>query len=124
MPANIAVWTTAMTSPASAHTMVKPRILWAPASTSAFMKPRVSDIVSDRNTAAIGSFATRTAMPWRRASPSLQPTRARGGGVGVGDPAGGAEPTTFGAIPAAQIGRDDAEIVERDVGELWAAGSL
>jgi len=29
------------------------------------MKPRVSDIVRDRNTAAIGSFATRTAMPWR-----------------------------------------------------------
>ena len=29
------------------------------------MKPRVSDIVRDRNTAAIGSFATQTAMPWR-----------------------------------------------------------
>jgi hypothetical protein len=29
------------------------------------MKPRVSDIVRDRSTAAIGSFATRTAMPWR-----------------------------------------------------------
>src|SRR5260370_34653580 len=63
--------------------MQKPRRRSPPASTSALVKPRVSDIVRDRNTAAIGSFATRTAMLWRWASPSLKPTRASGGGEDI-----------------------------------------
>ena len=43
--------------------IVKPRMRWPLAATSAFKKPRVSEVVRVRNTAAIGSFATRTAMP-------------------------------------------------------------
>src|SRR5437899_2084114 len=72
-----------MTSPASAPSMVKPRMRLPSASTIAFRKPRVSEIVRDRNTATIGSFATRTAMPWRWASRSLKPTRASGGSVNM-----------------------------------------
>src|SRR5258708_23688446 len=73
------VGTTARSSGAGAPIMAKRKVRSPPASTSAFVKPRVSDIVRDRNTATIGSFATRTAMPWRWASPSLKPTRASGG---------------------------------------------
>jgi hypothetical protein len=54
-----------------------------PASTSTFMKPLVSSIVRVRSTTLIGSFAIRTAMPWRCASPSFNPTRASGGSVNM-----------------------------------------
>ena len=50
-----------MTSPASVPNMAKSGMRSPSAPTSAFMKPRVCDIVRDRNTAAIGSFATPTA---------------------------------------------------------------
>jgi len=53
----------AMTSPASAPNIVKPRMRSLSAATSAFIKPRVSEVVRARNTAMIGSFAMRTAMP-------------------------------------------------------------
>jgi hypothetical protein len=55
-PASIAVWTTAITLPASDPIIVKPRMRSPFASTSTLKKPRVSDNVRDRNTAAIGSF--------------------------------------------------------------------
>jgi hypothetical protein len=48
-----------------------------------FIKPRVSEIVRDRKTAVIGSVPMRTAIPWRRVSPSLGPTRASGGSVNM-----------------------------------------
>src|SRR6266550_5673791 len=62
---SIAVWTTAMTSPAWAPSMVKPRMCSPCASTRAFMKLRVSEVVRERRTATIGSFATRKAIPRR-----------------------------------------------------------
>src|SRR5260221_6223307 len=121
MPANIAVWTTAMTSPASAPIMVKPRMWSLPASTSAFMKPRVSDIVRDRNTAAIGSFATRTAMPWRWASLSLKPTRASGG---AGDIEVGNNPQRLGGFPPPKFAEKVAAKVEQKLVEMGAAAAL
>src|SRR6516225_3426285 len=57
MPASIAVCTTAMTSPASAPNIVKPRMRSPSAATNAFIKPRVSEVVRVRNTAAIGILA-------------------------------------------------------------------
>ena len=78
MPAIIAVCTTAMTSPALAPIIVKPRMRSRSASTSAFMKPRVCEIVRDRNNATIGNFATRTEVLSRRAPASLKPIRANG----------------------------------------------
>jgi hypothetical protein len=47
----------------------------------AFMKPRVSEIVLARNTFAIGSLATRTAILRRWASASLKPSRPSCGSV-------------------------------------------
>ena len=47
------------------------------------MKPCVSSVASVRNTLLIGSFATRTIMPCRCASPSFSPTRASGGSVNM-----------------------------------------
>ena len=81
--ASIAVWTTAMTSPASAPIIVKPRMRSSLAPTRTFMKPRVSPVASVRSTALIGSLATRTEMPWRCASRSLIPTWASGGSVNM-----------------------------------------
>src|SRR5438128_6649064 len=82
-PASIAVCTAAMTSPASGPSIVKPRMRSPCESTSAFMKPPLSEIVHVRSTARIGSFATRTPMPRRRASASLRPTRASGGSLNM-----------------------------------------
>ena len=50
MPASIAVCTAAITSPASGPNMVKPRMRSVRASTSAFMKPRISPVVRVRST--------------------------------------------------------------------------
>jgi len=80
-----------MTSPASAPSIVKPRIRSSGPMT-AFMKPSVCPVVRVRSTAAIGSLATRTASPRARASVSVDPTRASGGSVnrqgGISRPAG------------------------------------
>jgi len=46
---------------------------------SIFMKPRGSETVLVRSTAAIGIFATRYSTSSRRASDSLRPTRASSG---------------------------------------------
>src|SRR5215469_8638862 len=54
--ASIAVCTTAMTSPASAPIMVKPRIRSSLPATRAFMNPCVSSVVSVRRTALVGSL--------------------------------------------------------------------
>src|SRR6266403_4194069 len=121
MPANIAVWTTAMTSPASAPIMVKPRMRSPPASTSVFMKPRVSGYCPRSQHG--GDWQLRhangdaLALGFAFAQANARERR-------VGEHAVRDEPITLGASPAAQIGRDDTEIVERDVGELWAAGGL
>src|SRR5438270_4395358 len=42
----------------------------------------------------------------------------------VGEHAIWDEPVTLGAVPAAQISRDNAKIVERNVGELCAPGAI
>ena len=57
--ANIAVCTTAMTSPPSAPIMVKPRIRSSLPATRAFMNPCVSSVVSVRRTALVASLGTR-----------------------------------------------------------------
>jgi hypothetical protein len=46
------------------------------ASTGVFMNPRVSDIVRDRSTTTMGSFATRTVMRWCRTASSIKRARA------------------------------------------------
>src|SRR5688572_6646189 len=80
-PASIAVWTTAITSPASAPSIVKPRMRSLFVSMSAFMKPRVSPSARARRTDVIGSRATRTSIPRRCASVSPSPTRPSCGSV-------------------------------------------
>ena len=80
-PASIAVCITAMTSPASAPIIVKPRMRSSFAPTRTFMKPCVSSVASRRSTALIGNLPTRTAMPCRCASRSLNPICASGGSV-------------------------------------------
>jgi len=72
----MAIWTTAITSPASAPNMVNPRMSSRCAPTSAFMKPRVSPVVRVRRISRAGSVAMRAATPRRRASTSFKPTRA------------------------------------------------
>ena len=79
----IAVCIAAVTSPASEPIIVKPRIRSSDAETSTFMKPCFSFVASVRNTALIGRCATRTGIPRRSASPSLNPTRASGGSVNM-----------------------------------------
>ncbi len=82
--ASIAVCTVAMTSPASAPIIVKPRTRSSPPPTRTFIKPSVSPVVAVRRTAFIGNLATRVSMPRRCcASPSLSPTCASGGSVNM-----------------------------------------
>src|SRR5271168_4764227 len=108
--ASIAVWTTAITSPASDPIIVKPRMRSPFAATSTLMKPRVSDNVRDRNTTAIGSFAKRTAMPWHWASLFANADTSE---RWVGEDAVGNQPVARRcAIAARQIVPDHAEIVE------------
>src|SRR5262249_32352840 len=79
----IAVRTAAMTSPASAPIIVKPRMRSSLPTTRAFMKPCLSPVACARSTTFVGSFATRTVTPWRCASPSVSPTCASGGSVNM-----------------------------------------
>jgi hypothetical protein len=79
--ATIAVCTAATTSPASAPIIVKPRMRSSFAPTIALMRPCFSPVACARNTALVGSLATRVMMPWRSASRSLSPTWASGGSV-------------------------------------------
>jgi len=91
-----------MTSPASAPIMVKTENAVAARLDQRLMKPRVSDIVSDRNTAAIGSFATANgdalALGFAFAQANARERR-------VGEHAVRDEPITLGASPAAQMAR-------------------
>ena len=121
MPANIAVCTTAMTSPASGPSIVKPRMRSLCASTSAFIKPCVSAIVRVRSTALIGSVATRTSMPRRLGVAFVQ---ADPGERRVREQAEGDEPVARGPVASRQVVADDPKIIEGDVGELGAAGAL
>ena len=101
--------------------IAKPRMRSLSAATSAFMKPLVSPIVRVRNTALIGSFAIRTAMPWRCASPFVQPDPSE---RRVREHAVGNQPVARTAAHSGQIVPNDPEIVERHVRELRAAGAL
>jgi len=81
IPPSIAVWTTAINSPASAPNAAKPRMRLLSSSISIFRKPRVSERVFARSTPCIGIFATRYRTPNVRASNSLSPTRVNSGSV-------------------------------------------
>jgi hypothetical protein len=81
--ANIAVCTAAMTSPASAPIIIKPRIRSSFWPIRAFMKPCLRSVACAPSTEFIGNLATRTMIPWRSASPSLSPTWASGGSVNM-----------------------------------------
>ena len=85
------------------------------------MKPCASPVACARSTALIGSVATRAAMPWRFASPSLKPTWASGGSVNMQM---WHEPIVRAASTSRQIVADDAKVVLGDVGELRAAGAF
>src|SRR5262249_34228188 len=103
-PPSIAVCTAATTSPASVPSIVKPRMRSPDASTSTFMKPAVSPVVWVRNTALIGSFATRTAIPCSRASRSVMPTRASGGALNKQK---GMSPAPGGPLPPPRLSPAD-----------------
>src|SRR6185437_2433195 len=115
----MAVWTTVMTSPASAPIIVKPRMRSSLSLTRTFMKPCFSSVVSARSTALIGSFATRTAMPRRCAfaQPHVGEWRVREHAIWD-------QPVARAAIPSGQIILDDPEVVDRYVRELRAAGAF
>ena len=85
------------------------------------MNPCVSSVVSVRRTALVGSLGTRTGTPWRRASPSVSPTRASGGSV---KHAVRNQPIPRAALPSGQIVPDDPKIIDGDVRKLWAAGAF
>ena len=119
--ARIAVCTATMTSPASDPIIVKPRMRSSLPPTRAFMKPSVSPVASVRSTALIGNLATRTATPWRCASPSLSPTWASGGSV---NRQYGTEPIARAALPSSQIVPDDSKVVDGYVRELGATGGF
>lgn len=68
------VCTVAVTSPASAPSIAKPRIWSDRASTTAFKK-RVSPSVRARGTTEAGTFAALTSKPLPRASRSVRPNR-------------------------------------------------
>jgi hypothetical protein len=74
-PATMAPCTAAITSPAPAPSIVKPRIRSLCASMSAFMNPRVSPMARARRTELMGRRAPRIAIPRRFASASPSPTR-------------------------------------------------
>ena len=80
-PASMAVWTTAITSPASGPNIVNPRMRSLLASRRIFMKPRVSPRLRARRTEVIGSRTTRTSAPFRSASLSFNPTRPSSGSM-------------------------------------------
>jgi hypothetical protein len=82
-PAIIAVCTAAITSPAVAPIIVKPRMRSSFSPTRAFMNPCLWSVACAPSTESMGSLATRAMTPWRSASPSLSPTRARGGSVNM-----------------------------------------
>ena len=74
-----------------------------------------------RSTAPVGNLATRARMPLRSASPSLNPTCARGG---ICEHAVGNQPVARASLPSGQIVPNDAEVVLGYVGELRAAGAF
>src|ERR1039457_2701467 len=70
-----------MISPPSIPRMATPRIWLLSASTTAFMKPRVSSTSRARATCVMGSFSTRMLRPCLRASDSVKPTRPNCGSM-------------------------------------------
>ncbi len=77
----MAIFSAMAVSPPSTPSTAAPRIRSVSASTTAFMKPRVSSISMARATRSIGSFATRTSRPSSRACSSVRPTRPSSGSV-------------------------------------------
>ncbi len=121
MPASIAVCTTAMTSPASGPSMVKPRMQVAVGGDDGLHEAaRLGDGVRahDRGDGQ-GGGADGDALPRR-----LALAQADAGELGVGEHAVGHEAALRAAAAAREIVADDAEIVEGGVGELRAAGAL
>src|SRR5258706_4947399 len=78
---SIAIWTTAVTSPASAPSIAKPRICCDLASTTAFRNPRVSASVRARGMADADTLATLISKPLFRASRSVNPIRPSSGSM-------------------------------------------
>jgi hypothetical protein len=83
------------------------------------MKPRVSDRVLARNTAEIGSRATRTALAPRFVFVQADMREGRIGEHAIGD-----QPAACRALAARQIGVNDPKIVEGCVSELRTAGAF
>ena len=87
----------------------------------AFMKPCVSSVASVRNTALIGSFATRTGIP-SRLRVALTQSHVRE--LRVGEHAVGHEPIAGAARSSGQVFANDMEVVAGHMRELWAAGAI
>src|SRR5262245_60802523 len=119
--ASIAVCTTAMTSPASAPIMAKPRIRSSLPATRAFMNPCVSSVVSVRRTALVGSLG----HPHGDAlAPRVAFGQSDAGERRLREHAVRNQPITCAAVRPGQIVPDDPKVVPCHVCELGATGAF
>ena len=120
-PASIAVCIAAMTSPASAPIIVKPRMRSSFAPTRTFMKPCVSSVASRRVHGTHRQFADAHGNALPLCVPFAQPDMRK---RRIGEHAGRHQPVVRAARAAGQVVADDAKIIDRDMGELRAASTI
>ncbi len=99
---------------------MKPRTRSSPP-INALQKPRVSESVRVRNTAAIGSRGEAAGI---RLGLGLRFAQADVGQLRIGEQAIGNQPSACGAVAAREVAEDDAKIVVADVRELRTAGTV